>query len=103
MPQLGAIYHDGVDIAVRDDRPERGAPRGRTHRVYAIEGGPVFLATPPGVRGFVHVGHFGYGHVDALVQPGETVAPGNTSGGRAPATGTCTSASSSSPVRPGSS
>ena len=75
-PKRGAIYHDGVDIAVRDDQPERGAPRGRTHRVYAIEGGPVFLATPPGVRGFVHVGHFGYGHVDALVQPGETVAPG---------------------------
>ena len=75
-PERGAVYHDGVDIAVRDDRPEHGAPRGRTHRVYAIEGGPVFLATPPGVRGFVHVGHFGYGHVDALVQPGETVAPG---------------------------
>jgi hypothetical protein len=79
-PERGAIYHDGVDIAVRDDRPERGAPRGRTHRVYAIEGGPVFLATPPGVRGFVHVGHFGYGHVDALVQPGETVAPGQLIG-----------------------
>ena len=79
-PKRGAIYHDGVDIAVRDDQPERGAPRGRTHRVYAIEGGPVFLATPPGVRGFVHVGHFGYGHVDALVQPGETVAPGQLIG-----------------------
>jgi len=75
-PELGAVYHDGVDIAVRDDRPERGAPRGRTHRVYAIEGGPVFLATARGVRGFAHIGHFGYGHIDALVQTGETVAPG---------------------------
>ena len=49
-PVLGAIYHDGIDVAVRDDRPERGAPAGRTHRVHAIEGGPVFLATPRGAR-----------------------------------------------------
>ena len=75
-PERGAIYHDGIDVAVRDDRPERGAPTGRTHRVYAIEGGPVFLATPSGVRGFVHVGHFGYGHVDAAVLTGEIVTPG---------------------------
>ena len=26
-PALGAVYHTGVDIAVRDDRPERAAPR----------------------------------------------------------------------------
>jgi hypothetical protein len=75
-PERGAIYHDGVDIAVRDDRPERRAPTGRTHRVYAIEGGPVFLATPSGVRGSIRVGHFGYGHVDAVVRTGEIVAPG---------------------------
>jgi hypothetical protein len=75
-PELGAIYHDGVDVAVRDDRPERGAPPGRSHRVYAIEGGPVFLATPRGARGFARIGHFGYGHIDPLVQTGETVAPG---------------------------
>ena len=75
-PERGAIYHDGVDVAVRDDRPERGAPRGRTHPVYAIEGGPVFFATPPGARGSVRIGHFGYGHVDALVQTGEIVTPG---------------------------
>jgi hypothetical protein len=75
-PERGAIYHDGIDVAVRDDRPERGAPPGRTHRVYAIEGGPVFLATPRGARGFARIGHFGYGHIDPLVQTGETVAPG---------------------------
>jgi len=74
-PEQGAVYHDGVDIAVRDDAAEPGAPPGRTHRVYAIEGGPVFLATPRGVRGFVHAGHFGYGHIEALVATGETVAP----------------------------
>ena len=70
-PERGAIYHDGIDVAVRDDRPERGAPAGRTHRVYAIEGGPVFLATPRGARGFARVGHFGYGHIDPIVQTGE--------------------------------
>jgi hypothetical protein len=75
-PNLGAVYHDGVDIAVRDDRPESGAPPGRTHRVYAVEGGPVFLATPSGVRGFARVGHFGYGHIDSLVSTGQAVAPG---------------------------
>ena len=75
-PDFGAIYHDGVDVGVRDDRPEQGAPAGRTHRVFAIEGGPVFLATPRGARGFARVGHFGYGHIDPVVQTGETVAPG---------------------------
>lgn len=75
-PERGAICHDGVDVAVRDDRPERGAPAGRTHRVYAIEGGPVFLATPRGARGFARIGHFGYGHIDPIVQMGETVTPG---------------------------
>ena len=74
--ERGAIYHNGIDIAVRDDRPERGAPPGRTHRVFAIEGGPVSFATPRGTRGSVHVGHFRYGHVDALVQEGEIVVPG---------------------------
>ena len=30
-PTFGAIYHTGVDVAVRDDRPEQGAPAaGRT-------------------------------------------------------------------------
>ena len=75
-PERGAVYHDGVDVAVRDDRPERGAPSGRTQRVYAIEGGPVFLATPRGARGLARIGHFGYGHIDPVVQTGETVTPG---------------------------
>ena len=72
-PKLGAIYHDGVDIGVRDDRPERGAPRGRTHRVYAIEGGRVTAATARGIRGLVDVGHFRYEHVEALVEVGQVV------------------------------
>ncbi len=80
IPELGAIYHTGVDIAVRDDRPERGAPADRTHRVYAIEGGIVEQATPPGVCGNVRVGHFGYGHVDARVATGERVNAGQLLG-----------------------
>jgi hypothetical protein len=79
-PRLGAIYHEGVDVAVRDDRPERGAPPNRTHRVYAIEGGTVTSATPPGHRGHVRAGHFAYGHIDARVQQGDRIEPGQMIG-----------------------
>ena len=79
-PKLGAVYHTGVDVAVRDDRPEPGAPRDRTHRVYAIEGGVVEQATAPGVCGNVRVGHFGYGHVDARVSVGDRVRAGQLIG-----------------------
>ena len=75
-PDLGAIYHTGVDVAVRDDKPEAGAPAGRTHRVFAIEGGVVDEATKPGVRGNIRIGHFGYGHVDARVKKGDRVKAG---------------------------
>ena len=73
---MGAIYHTGVDVAVRDDKPESGAPAGRTHRVFAIEGGVVEEATAKGVRGNVRIGHFGYGHVDARVKKGDRVKAG---------------------------
>jgi hypothetical protein len=79
-PELGAIYHDGVDIAVRDDRPERDAPAGRTHRVFAIEGGEVRAATARGERGLVDIGHFRYEHVEALVRVGQRVEPGQPLG-----------------------
>jgi hypothetical protein len=79
-PRLGAIYHDGVDIAVRDDRPERGAPPGRTHRVHAIEGGRVSAATPRGVRGLVDLAHFRYEHIDAVVEKGQVVEAGQVIG-----------------------
>jgi hypothetical protein len=75
-PEKGAIYHTGVDVAVRDDRPVNGAPPGRTHRVYAIEGGPVHFATPGGGRGEAQIGHFGYGHIEPIVFTGEIVTPG---------------------------
>jgi hypothetical protein len=79
-PRKGAIYHDGIDIAVRDDRPESGAPHGRTHRVHAIESGRVTAATPRGTRGLVDAGHFRYEHVDALVGVGDNVEPGDVLG-----------------------
>jgi hypothetical protein len=79
-PRLGAIYHDGIDIAVRDDAPERGAPPGRTHRVYAIEGGRVLSASRPGVRGLVDLAHFRYEHVDARVARGDVVEAGQLIG-----------------------
>ena len=34
------------------------------------------FATPKGQRGFIHAGHFGYGHIDPVVSTGETVVPG---------------------------
>jgi hypothetical protein len=75
-------YHFGVDVGVRDDRPEPGAPPGRTHRVYAIEGGIAALPARRGacVDGKVLLGHFSYWHVDATVADGQRVEPGQAIG-----------------------
>jgi len=78
-PRRRELYHPGIDISVRDDRPARGAPPGRTHRVYALEGGPVWkLIQPksPTKEGIVRIGHFTYGHVEPVVQLGQVVEPG---------------------------
>jgi O-Antigen ligase/Tetratricopeptide repeat len=81
-----AAYHFGVDITVRDDRPEPGAPPGRTHRVYAIESG-VAILPPRGASGpcedrKVSIGHFDYWHVDTsgVVASGERIRPGQAIG-----------------------
>ncbi len=82
-PRSGLGYHHGIDIAVRDDRPEPGAPPGRTHRVYAIEGGRVRQALRglgPWKEGVIRLGHFGYGHVDPVVAEGDQVEPGQMIG-----------------------
>jgi hypothetical protein len=79
-PRRGAVYHNGIDIGVRDDIPGRGAPPGLTHRVHAIEGGRVTAATPRGVRGLVDAGHFRYEHIDARVEVGDVVTPGQLVG-----------------------
>jgi tetratricopeptide (TPR) repeat protein len=79
-----AAYHFGVDITVRDDRPEPGAPPGRTHRVYAVEGGVALLPTAEGPceDRKVSVGHFDYWHVDAagVIANGERIRPGQLIG-----------------------
>ncbi|MDQ3995381.1 MAG: M23 family metallopeptidase, partial [Actinomycetota bacterium] len=76
--------HFGIDIGVRDDRPESGAPRGRTHRVYAVEGGVVGNLRDGSAYGCgdrrIEVGHFSYYHVDAIVAAGQRVAPGQVIG-----------------------
>jgi len=78
-PRTGELYHQGVDVSVRDDQPEPGAPPGCAHKVYAIEGGDVwqvYRQPKPSVEGIVRVGHFGYGHVDPIVKLGQPVKPG---------------------------
>lgn len=76
--------HFGIDINVRDARPESGAPRGRTHRVYAVEGGVAGNIRDGSAYGCgarrVEVGHFSYYHVDAVVAAGERVSPGQMIG-----------------------
>lgn len=79
-------YHIGLDIAVRDDLPEPGAPPSRTHRVYAVEGGTVTVAPNVGAVGcvnrIVRVGHFAYWHADPVgtVSAGQIVAAGDPIG-----------------------
>ena len=50
----------------------RGEPTGSTRS----RAGPSSSRRPRGTRGFARVGHFGYGHIDPIVQTGESVAPG---------------------------
>ena len=76
-------FHFGIDISVRDDRPERGAPFHRTHRVYAVEGGTVYNLIDEGARCNLRrlwVGHFAYYHVDAVVASGQHVSAGQMIG-----------------------
>jgi hypothetical protein len=86
LDRSGPVYHNGLDISVRDDQPEDGHPPWRTHRVYALEGGtawvPHGLATQSCNTRLVRIGHFGYGHVDPVgtVADGEAVAAGQLIG-----------------------
>ncbi|MGI9659870.1 MAG: hypothetical protein ACR2OD_13245 [Gaiellaceae bacterium] len=79
-PRRNENYHYGIDVAVRDDRPARGAPRGRTHRVYAVEGGRVWHVARFRDQGNVRLGHFGYGHILPVVELDEFVRPGQMIG-----------------------
>ena len=78
-----AHLHWGLDINVNDRQPEAGAPPGRSHRVYALEGGRVSVARDNGYicpRRKLALGHFSYWHVDPVVRPGEFVRPGQLIG-----------------------
>ena len=100
----GAIYHEGVDIAVRDDRPERGrAARADASRL-RDRGGPRARGDTRGVRGFARIGHFGYGHIDVArrARRDRAARPAHRLD-VCRATGTSTSASSSSPGAAGGS
>ena len=53
-------------------RPPR-AGASRSSAPCLCDGGVVEVATEPGVRGNIRIGHFGYGHVDARVKRGDRV------------------------------
>jgi hypothetical protein len=78
-PRAGG-YHFGVDIAVDDSHPAKKAPKGLSHRVYAVEGGLMHWARntlkhPCNARRF-DIGHFSYWHVQAAVPYGTRVQAG---------------------------
>jgi hypothetical protein len=81
-----AAYHTGIDITVRDDRREPGAPVGRSHKVYAIEGGQATIprrgGRGPCVNRRVTIAHFSYWHVDptGVTTNGESIRPGQMIG-----------------------
>jgi hypothetical protein len=82
-PRAGG-YHFGIDIAVDDSHPALLAPKGASHRVYAVEGGIMHWARntlnhPCNARRF-DIGHFSYWHVEATVPLGARVRPGQMVG-----------------------
>jgi hypothetical protein len=82
-PRAGG-YHFGIDIAVDDAHPALEAPKGLSHRVYAVESGTMHwskntLKHPCNARRF-DVGHFSYWHVTAAVPYGSHVVAGQMIG-----------------------
>jgi hypothetical protein len=79
-----AGYHFGIDVNVDDRSPEKGAPAGLSHRVYAVDGGTVNSVhgaakhTCPNRR--LDVGHFSYWHVSPVVAAGARIRPGQLIG-----------------------
>jgi hypothetical protein len=85
-PTRPPTYHFGIDVLVNDARPAANAPRGRSHRVYAVESGRVQV--PPNdanaacTNRKLQVGNFSYWHVDSqsTVRAGEWVEAGEPIG-----------------------
>jgi len=78
-------YHFGIDISVDDARPDLRAPRGLSHRVYAVESGEAsdVLGAPRHRRcdaRRVSIAHFDYWHVSPTVAPGQHVEAGQPIG-----------------------
>jgi hypothetical protein len=78
-----AGYHFGVDVNVDDAHPQRGAPTGLSHRVYAMESGVAHIVH--GTRFAcanrrLDVGHFSYWHVSPTVRMGQVVKAGTPIG-----------------------
>lgn len=78
--ELGGGYHFGIDVSVDDAHPDPRAPRGLSHRVYAVESGEVadLLAAPlhPCNSRRLSIAHFDYWHVSPTVAPGQHVEAG---------------------------
>jgi hypothetical protein len=82
-PRLGG-YHFGIDIAVDDSHPAVEAPKGDSHRVYAVEGGVMHWernneTQQCNSRRF-DIGHFAYWHVEPAVPLGTRVSAGQMVG-----------------------
>lgn len=76
-----AGYHFGIDVNVDDGHPDPGAPRGLSHRVYALDSGVAFVRTPhPCQDRRVGVGHFEYWHVSPTVSEHQLVRAGQQIG-----------------------
>ena len=77
-------YHFGIDVNVDDRRPDRGAPAGLSHRVYALDAGAATMPTNIGARRCVNrrldVGHFSYWHVSPIVPAGARIRAGQQIG-----------------------
>jgi hypothetical protein len=84
-PSEQGNYHIGIDISTRDDQPEAKAPLGRSHRVYAVEGGVAQIPDETGigcVNRVVTIGHFQYWHTDSVgtIKDGDKIVAGQQIG-----------------------
>lgn len=77
-------YHFGVDVSVDDRHPDRRAPVGASHAVYAVESGTVDRPSRDLARACIsrrlEVGHFDYWHVSPIVAQGQHVRAGEQIG-----------------------
>jgi hypothetical protein len=77
-------YHFGIDVNVDDARPDAGAPRELSHRVYALDAGvasmPAHVQGRRCVNRRVDAGHFSYWHVSPTVAAGAHVRAGQQIG-----------------------